>query len=628
MTISKTFNYITNLQPKVYTMSSMYKYYTIFVLIILAPFSALAECEEGYVCSKTLTMFGQAENKEVSHFAYVNPDAPKGGNIKYAVTGTFDSLNPFLLKGVSAAGVGLIYDTLMTTSNDDLFVRYGLLADAVKMAKDKKSIIFVLDPKAKWHDGKPITADDVIWTFNTLQEKGNPFYKTYYADVDKVEKINTHEVKFSFKTDENRELPFILGEFSVLPKHYYETHKFDEVSLDPPLGSGPYKIAKVDAGHSITYERVADYWGNHIPYTHGLNNFGNISYDYYRDDTVSIEALKAGEYDIRQENIARVWATAYNVDAVKDGRMVKAEIEHDMPTGMQAFVLNLRRDKFQDVRVRQALTLAFDFEWENKTLFYSSYTRTRSFLSNSIYEAKGLPEGLELEILNQYKDKLPEEVFTKEYNPPVSDGSGADRKNLLAAKNLLKEAGWEIKDGKLQNAKGEVMTIEFLLDSPTFERVIDPYLANLKRLGIQGSIRTVDPAQYIKRLEEFDFDSIATSFGAGTVPGNELIDIFSSKVVDVNGSGNLAGIKNEVVDSLIDKVIKAKDKDTLIAATKALDRVLQHNYYVIPHWNITKFRVIHWNKFGKPAVSPKYSLGIGTWWSLDAEKESKDKKGK
>ncbi len=608
-------------------MPRMYKYYTIFVLIILAPFSAFANCDEGYICSKTLTMFGQAENKEASYFAYVNPDAPKGGNIKYAVTGTFDSLNPFLLKGVSASGVGLIYDTLMSSSNDDLFVRYGLLADSVKMAKDKKSIIFVLDPKAKWHDGKPITADDVIWTFNTIIEKGNPFYQTYYTDVEKVEKINQLEVKFSFKTDENRELPFILGEFSILPKHYYETHKFDEVTLEPPLGSGPYKIGKVDPGRSISYERVPDYWGNHIPYNRGLNNFDVISYEYYRDDTVAIEALKGGEYDIRQENIARVWATAYNIDAVKDGRMVKAEIPHDMPTGMQAFVLNLRKEKFQDVRVRQALALAFDFEWENKTLFYSSYTRTRSYFSNSIYEAAGLPTGQELDILNQYKDKLPAEVFTKEYNPPVSDGSGADRKNLLAAKNLLKEAGWEIKDNKLTNAKGQVFEMEFLLNSPTFERVIDPYISSLKRLGIQASMRTVDPAQYIKRLEEFDFDVVASSFGAGSVPGNELTDMYSSKVVDTAGSGNIAGIKNEVVDALVEKVIKAKDEQTLIAATKALDRVLQHNYYVVPHWNITKFRLIHWNKFGKPKISPKYSLGIGTWWSLESEGKSSKSSG-
>ena len=595
-------------------MSSMYRYYTIFVLIILAPFSAFAECTPGYVCSKTLTMFGQAENKEVSHFNYVNPNAPKGGDIKYGVTGTFDSLNPFLLKGVSAAGVGLIYDTLMTSNNDDLFTRYGLLADSVKMAVDKKSIIFVLDPKAKWHDGQPITADDVVWTYNTLLEKGNPFYKAYYRDVEKAEALNKSEVKFTFKTAKNRELPFILGELTVLPKHYYETHKFDEVTLEPPLGSGAYKIDKVDPGRSISYKRVPDYWANHIPYNKGLNNFDEMHFDYYRDETVSVEGFKAGEYDTRQENVARIWATAYDFPALKEGKVIKAEIPHQMPTGMQAFVMNLRKEKFQDVRVRQALAYAFDFEWSNKTLFYNSYTRTRSYFSNSVYEAKGLPEGKELAILNKYRDQLPKEVFTKEYNPPVSDGSGSDRKNLIAAKDLLKAAGWEVKEGKLTNAKGELFEMEFLLDSPTFERVIDPYIANLKRLGIEATRRTVDPAQYIKRTEEFDFDIVARASGAGTVPGNELIDMYSSTVADINGSGNLAGIKNPVVDKLVERIIKAQNEDALIAACKALDRVLQHNYYVIPHWNITKFRVIHWNKFGKPAIAPKYSLGIGTWW--------------
>jgi microcin C transport system substrate-binding protein len=604
-------------------MKTIYKYYTIFALNLLVfslPNFAHAKCDEGYVCSKTLTMFGQVENKEVPFFNYVNPKAPKGGEITYGVTGTFDSLNPFLLKGVSVAGIGLIYDSLMTSNNDDLFTRYGLLAESVKMAKDKKSIIFVLDKKAKWHDGKPIVADDVVWTFNTLLEKGNPFYKAYYRDVEKVEKINDHEVKFTFKNAENRELPFVVGELTILPKHYYENVKFDEVSLTPPLGSGPYKIGKIDAGRSITFERVADYWGNSIPYNAGLNNFDKITYEYYRDETVSVEALKAGDYDIRQENIARVWATAYEIDAVKDGRIIKQEISHSMSTGMQAFVPNLRLEKFQDERVRKALALAFDFEWSNKTLFYSSYTRTRSYFSNSIYEATGLPQGKELEILNKYKDKLPKKIFTEVYNPPVSDGSGLDRKNLLAAKNLLEEAGWKIVDGKLTNAKGEVFTTEFLLDSSTFERIIEPYIANLKKLGIQAQIRTVDPAQYIKRVDDFDFDMLARAFGAGSVPGNELVDIFGSAAAEINGSGNVIGIKNPVVDELIEEILIAKDKETLIATTKALDRVLTHGNYVIPHWNITKFRVVHWNKFGKPKNSPKYSLGVGTWWSLDAEK--------
>jgi microcin C transport system substrate-binding protein len=609
-------------------MRHIYKNYTLSVLLMLAlflPSIANAKCQEGYICSKTLTMFGQVENKEVPFFNYVNPKAPKGGEIRFGVTGTFDSLNPFLLKGVPAAGVSLIYDSLMTSNNDDLFTRYGLLAESVKMAVDKKSIIFVLDKKAKWHDGKPVVADDVVWTYNTLLEKGNPFYKAYYRDVEKVEKINDREVKFTFKNAENRELPFVVGELTILPKHYYENRKFDEVTLEAPLGSGAYKVGKIDAGRAITYERVPDYWGNSIAYNAGLNNFDKMTYEYYRDETVSVEALKAGDYDIRQENIARVWATAYEIDAVKDGRMIKQEIPHDMATGMQAFVPNLRKERFQDERVRKALALAFDFEWSNKTLFYSSYTRTRSYFSNSIYEATGLPTGKELEILNKFKDKLPKEVFIEEYNPPVSDGSGLDRKNLLAAKNLLEEAGWKIVDGKLTNAKGEVFNIEFLLDSSTFERIIEPYISNLKKLGIQAQIRTVDPAQYIKRVDDFDFDMLARAFSAGAVPGNELVDIFGSASADVQGSGNVIGIKNPVIDELIEEILKVKDKETLIATTKALDRVLTHAHYIVPHWNITKFRIVHWNKFGKPANNPKYSLGVGTWWSLDAEKPAESK---
>ncbi len=603
----------------------MYKYYTLFVVILLAPnFANAASCDEAYVCSKTLTMFGQVQNQIVDHFPYVNPEAPKGGVIKYAVIGTFDSLNPFLLKGVPAAGISSIYDSLMMEGNDDIFTRYGLLAESVKMAKDKKSIIFVLNPKAKWHDGKPVTADDVVFTFNTLMEKGNPFYQSYYSDVKNVEKLSDLEVRFNFKTDQNRELPFILSELAILPKHYYDNHKFDVVSLDVPLGSGPYEVDKVDAGHSISYKRVKDYWGNSISYVRGMDNFDSVNYDYYRDETVAVEALKAGQYDLRPENIARIWETAYNTDAVKDGKLKKEEIPHQLPTGMQAFVFNLRKDKFQDVKVRQALNLAFDFEWSNKTLFYNSYKRTRSFFSNSIYEAKGLPEGRELEILNEYKGKIPDEVFTSEYNPPVSDGSGSDRKNLLAAKDLLKQAGWEVKNGQLTNAKGEVFTIEFLLSSATFERVIEPYISNLKKLGIQATMRTVDDSQYIKRMETFDFDVVVHSYGSGQIPGNELSSMYSSKSADIPGSGNMSGIKNEAIDSLIDKVIKAQTQDELVASTKALDRVLQHEYYVIPNWNITKFRLIYWDKFAKPAQAPKYAVGIGTWWSKDADNSAKN----
>jgi len=589
-------------------------------MCLLLPSPSFADCPKEYTCSKTLTMFGQDENKEPDHFDYVNPAAPKGGKIKFAASGTFDSLNPFILKGIPAAGISSIYDSLMTSSGDDIFTRYGLLADGVKMAKDKRSIIFVLNKKAKWHDGKPILAEDVVFTFNTLTKKGNPFFASYYRDVEKVEALSLGEVKFTFKTAENRELPFIVSEMAILPKHYWEGKDFEAVNLDVPLGSGAYKVGKVDAGRSISYDRVKDYWGAELAPNIGQNNFDIMQHDYYRDDTVMVEGLKAGGYDVRQENIARVWATSYDIPAVKDGRLKKVEIPHQMSTGMQAFVPNLRREKFQDIKVREALELAFDFEWENKTMFYNSYARTRSYFSNSIYEAKGLPQGAELAILNKFKDKLAPEVFTTEYNPPKTDGSGNNRDNLKKAQELLKQAGWEIKEGKLQNAKGEVFTIEFLLESPTFERVVEPYTANLKRLGIQANTRTIDPVQYQKRIEQFDFDVIVKSFGAGQIPGNELMDMLSSKSADTQGSGNDGGLKNEVVDALIEMVVKAQSKQDLLASVMALDRVLQNGHYVIPHWNITKFRLIYWDKFGMPERAPKYSVGIGTWWSKEVDK--------
>lgn len=595
-------------------------YYTIFVSFFLLSFSALAtepeNCPENYSCSTSITMFSEKPLAfEGEHLPYANPDAPKGGEIKYATIGTFDSLNPFILKGVPAAGVGALYDSLLTGADEDIFTRHGFLAESVMMADDKKSIMFDIRDEAKWHDGKPVTADDVVFTYNILMEKGRPFYASYYADIESVEKISDRRVRFNFKTTENRELPFIIGDLSILPKHFYEGKEFDSASVtEKPLGSGPYKISKIDAGRSITYERVADYWAKDLPFVKGLYNFDEIIYEYYRDATVAVESFKAGNYDLRQENIARIWANSYNIDEVKNGKILKQEIPHELPTGMQSFIMNLRKERFQDIKVRKALELAFDFEWTNKTLFYDSYTRTRSYFSNTIYEADGLPQGKELEILEQYKDKLPESVFTKEYDPPKTDGSGNNRNNLIKARKLLKDAGWKVSEGRLVNDKGEVFEIEFLINTNSFERVIEPYAKNLNRLGVQTSIRLVDPAQYIKRQEEFDFDIVVRSFGSGMIPGNELHNFWHSSRADIKGSGNMSGVKNEVVDDLVEKVIKSESIKELIASTKALDRVLQHYHYVIPHWNIQKFRLIHWDKFGKPQKSPKFGVGIDSWW--------------
>lgn len=604
--------------------SSNFIYCTLFVQLLFFPITSFSEdCLEGYYCGNALKMFGRPTfETDIKNFKYVNPEASKGGEINYAAIGTFDSLNQYILKGVSASGLGLIYDNLMISSSDEIFTRYPLLAERVMVAKDRLSMVFILNGKAKWHDGEPVTADDVIFTFNTLIEKGNPFYKSYYADVAGVEKIDDKTVKFKFKRSNNRELPFIVSEMVVLPKHYWQEKEFDKTTMEAPLGSGPYKIDNVDAPRSISYKRVKKYWGKDIPVNVGRGNFDKIKYDYYRDETVAVEAIKAGAYDIRQENIARIWANSYNIPQLETGDFVKEEIPHKLPTGMQCFAFNLRKDKFKDIKVRKALELAFDYEWTNKTIFYGSYKRTRSYFSNSIYEAKGLPEGKELEILDAYRNELPGEVFTSEYNPPITDGSGRNRVNLIKARDLLEDAGWKIEKGKLVNEKGEHLEIEFLTNSSTFDRVIEPYGANLKKLGIKTTIKFVDPSQYQQRVDDFDFDVLVTTLGGSMVPGNELVDMFHSSMAEVKGSGNIIGIENPVVDNLIDTIITSEDKDTLISAAEALDRVLQHNHYVIPHWNLSSFRLVYWNKFAKPDKSPKYGLALDTWWY------SKDTEGK
>jgi microcin C transport system substrate-binding protein len=579
------------------------------------------ECLEGYICSHNLIMFASEDDyknqEKFEYFDYVNPKAPKGGEIKYASIGTFDSFNRFILKGIPAAGIGRIYDSLMVGSSNDIFVKHPKLAEYVMLGEDKKSIIFVLNSKARWHDGKKITADDVVFTFNTLMEKGNPFFASYYSDIESVEKLGELKVRFNFKTSDNRELPFIVSELTIIPKHYYEVNDFEKTTLDPPLGSGAYKVKDFKPGRQIRYERVEDYWGKDLSVNIGRNNFDIITHEYFKDATIAVEAFKAGTYDFRQENIAKNWAEAYNIKQVEEGDIIKEKIPHDLPTGIQSYILNLRKEKFQDEKVRKALTLAFDFEWTNKTLFYNSYERVRSYFSNSIYEADGLPEGKELEILEKFKGKIPDTVFNEEYNPPKSDGSGKNRNNLLKARELLKQAGYKIKQGKLHNSIGKVFKIEFMLNSPSMERVTMPYVENLKRLGFDASIRIIDPAQYVERAEQFDYDVIVTSFGSSQLPGNELYNKFHSSKAEVPGSGNYMGLKNEVVDQLIDKIVKAQDKETLIAATKALDRVLQHGHYVIPQWTITAFRVIYWNKFEKPEKAPRYSLGVDSWWSKE-----------
>jgi microcin C transport system substrate-binding protein len=593
----------------------------IAALVLIAAAPAAAEDEGEVYVGHGISMYGDLKyGPDFTHFDYVNPDAPKGGDVKLGALFSFDSLNPFILKGTTAAGMGgllggsLVYESLMTGSEDEAFSEYGQIAETVEVPADRSWVAFNLRPEARWHDGEPITADDVVWTFESLMSEGHPLYRAYYANVVSVEKIDDHKVKFTFDQTGNRELPLIMGQLPVLPKHYYETHTFNETTLEPPLGSGPYRVKSVDPGRSITYERVEDYWGQDLPVNKGQNNFDTLRYDYYRDGNIAVEALKAHEYDFRMENNSRVWATAYTGPAVRDGLLILAELPDHTPTGMQAFIFNTRRDKFADPRVRQALGYAFDFEWSNKNLFYDQYARTKSYFSNSELAATELPSEAELALLEPYRDQLPPEVFTEVYEPPVTDGSGNIRSNLHAAKQLLDEAGWTVQNGVLTGPEGQPMEIEILLVQPEFERVVQPLARNLERLGAKVSVRIVDASQYQNRLDQFDFDLIVSGFGQSLSPGNEQRDFWSSEAADIEGSRNLIGIKSPVIDALIDDIIFAEDRASLIAATRALDRVLLWNHYVIPNWHSRVYRVAYWDKFARPDVQPLYGLGFNTWW--------------
>lgn len=559
------------------------------------------------------------------NFDYVNPAAPKGGEVRLAAIGSYDSFNGFIIKGTPAIALGLIYDSLMTNSLDEPFSEYCLLCESVEVPDDRSWVAFTLRPQAKWHDGQPITVDDVIWTFNTLREKGDPFYRYYYASVDKVEQTGDRTVKFTFLPGENRELPLIIGQLTVLPKHYWEGRDFEATTLEPPLGSGPYKIEKFESGRSITYARVTDYWGARLPVNVGTNNFDKVRYDYYRDSTVAIEAFKSGAADYRDENSSRHWATSYDIPAVRDGRLKKEKIQHKRSAGMQGFVFNMRREIFKDPVVRDALAYGFDFEWSNKTLFYSQYTRTRSFFQNSELAATGLPQGREREILQKYADRLPKEVFTQVYTPPVTDGSGNNREQLRYALTLLQSAGWDIdpETRKLTNKEtGKVMEFEVLLVSPLFERVVLPFKKNLARLGIEVNVRTVDSAQYQERLDNFDFDMIIWTWGQSLSPGNEQRNFWGSAAADRPGSRNFAGVKDPVVDELVEMVIAAPTREELVQRTRALDRVLQWKHIVIPHWHIPYDRILYWDKFSRPAIIPDQGASLFTWW-VDPVKEKR-----
>lgn len=570
-----------------------------------------------------IAMHGEVKYKPgFAHFDYVNPDAPKGGTIKNHVIGNFDSLNPFIIKGSPAAGLsflgtGLLYESLMDQSYDEPFSMYGLLAESIMLPEDRSWVGFILRPEAKWNDGQPITTADVVWTFNTMMEKGTPFFKAYYGDVDKVIAKDERTIIFTFKHSGNAELPLIISQLSILPKHYWEGREFDQTTLEPPLGSGPYKIGTVNPGHSIEYVRTANWWGKDLPINKGKYNFDRIVYDYYRDGNVALEAFFAGEYDSRDENTAKLWSQAYDATPVKDGRITKAEIPHQRPQGMQGFIYNIRRPVFADRDVRKALAHAFDFEWSNKQFAYGSYQRTRSYFSNSDLAATGLPEGRELEILEKYRDNIPPEIFTEEYHPPKTDGSGNNRRNLKEAMDILDKAGYKLgPDGiRVHEKTGQRLEFEIIDNNPVFEKWVLPFIQNLKKIGVQANFRVVDPAQYQNRMTNFNYDMTIMSFGQSQSPGNEQRDYWSSEKADMNGSRNYIGVKNPAIDDIIEDIIQAKSREDLVAHIHALDRILQWNYYVIPQWHISYWRLAWWEKLDHPnTLSPISPLITTTWW--------------
>ena len=580
-----------------------------------------------------LSLFGDIKYPaDFKRFDYVNPDAPKGGVARQISIGTFDNFNVAVagIKGSLAPAAAMINETLMTPSSDEITTEYGLLAEAAAHPDDFSWVTYRLRREARWHDGKPVTADDVIFSLEALR-KNSPFYSSYYRHVVKAEKSGDREIKFTFDAPGNRELPTIVGELVVFPKHYWEgvdangnKRDISTTTLEPPLGSGPYRIKEFVAGRSIRLERVKDYWGANSPTQVGQNNFDEMRYEFYRDNTVALEALKADQADWIAENSAKQWATAYDFPAVAENRVVKREFPINNSGRMQAFALNLRRDQFKDARLRRAFNLAYDFEEMNKQLFYGQYKRVNSYFFGTELACSGLPEGAELKILETLRDKVPPEVFTTPYTNPVGGNPEAVRANLREAMRLLKEANYTIQDGKLVDAAGKPITVEILVQEPAYERIALFYKPSLERIGVATSIRIVDDAQYQNRLRGFDFDIIFDTWGESLSPGNEQREYWGSQSADQPGSRNAVGIKNPAVDVLIDKIVFATDRADLVAATKALDRVLLWNFYVVPQYTYPFARYAMWDRFSHAEPLPKYgSGGLPSLWWFDADKAAK-----
>jgi microcin C transport system substrate-binding protein len=587
-----------------------------------------------------------------THFDWADPKAPKGGAVRLAALGGFDSLNPFSIKGNAASGLAMTFDTLMVSNPDEPSAEYGLVAEWVSFPDDFASATFGLRESARFHDGKPITPEDVIFSLETLK-KVHPYFNGYYRNVVKAERTGEREVTFTFDKPGNRELPHIMGQLYVLPKHYWEgkgangeARDLANSTLEPPLGSGPYKIKSFEANRQIAYERIADYWAKDLPVWAGQNNFDEMKYVYFRDLVPAFEAFKSGDIDFWGESRASAWASQYNFDAVKNGRVKKELLAHKRVAPMQAFIFNLRRAKFQDARVRKAMAFAFNFEEANQKLFNGEYVRTASFFDNSELAAKGLPQGKELEILSEVKDAVPPEVFTAPFVHPVNKTPQDFRATMMEATKLLETAGWQVRTEEvedpdcgffcgllgtiglgsakservLRNGAGETLEVEILIGEPTFERIVLPYVADLKRLGIKASLRIVDDAQYEKREKTHDYDMIIDTFGQSHSPGNEQRSYWGSSMADMEGGRNTIGIKDKAIDKLIDRVVFAADRDELVAATRALDRVLLWSYFVVPQWYYPFERVAIWDTFGRPAMLPSQDpTQMQSWWIDEAK---------
>jgi microcin C transport system substrate-binding protein len=581
-----------------------------------------------------LSLFGDVKYPvDFKRFDYVNPDAPKGGAARQILIGTFDNFNAAVagVKGSFAAAVGLIYEALTTQSLDEVSTEYGALAEAVSHPEDFSSVTYRLRAQAKWHDGKPVTPDDVIFSLDAFK-KYHPQYSAYYRHVVKAEKAGERDIKFIFDAPGNRELPQIVGQLTVLPKHWWEgtdgegrKRDISATTLEKPLGCSAYRIKEFVPGRSIVLERVKDYWGRDLNVNIGRNNFDELRYEYFRDSTVALEAFKGDQVDWRTENSAKNWATAYDFPAVTEKRVLLEEFPNRSSGIMQAFALNVRRDKFGDPRVRRALNFAFDFEEMNKQIFFNQYKRISSYFDGTELASSGLPQGKELEILETVRAEVPAEVFTTAYTNPVGGSPEAVRDNLREGLRLLKEAGYEVRDRKLVDTKsGTQFALELLGEDPSFERVMLFFKPSLERLGIAVSVRTIDPTQFENRLRSWDFDIVVSSWPESLSPGNEQREYWGSQAADMAGSRNIIGIKNPAIDKLIERVIYTKDRDDLVAATKALDRVLLWNHYVVPQWNYPKVRTARWDRFGRPSELPKYGLsGFPTIWWYDADKAAR-----